>query len=53
MKQFVGFTFAVSFLVFCVQFKEAVAKVADPQITSALQLYNICLSLHVPEDIRA
>jgi len=27
----------------------AVAKVADPQITSALHLYNICLSHHVPD----
>ena len=30
----------------------AVAKVDDPQITSALQLYNICLSHHVPDYAR-
>ena len=30
----------------------AVAQVADPQITSALQLYNICVSHHVPEIVR-
>ncbi len=30
----------------------AIAKVADPQITGALQLYNICLSHHVPDNVR-
>ena len=30
----------------------AVAKVSDPQITSALHLYNICLSHHVPDSTR-
>ena len=30
----------------------AVAKVDDPQITSALHLYNICLSHHVPDYAR-
>jgi hypothetical protein len=30
----------------------AVAKVDDPQLTSALHLYNICLSHHVPDHAR-
>lgn len=30
----------------------AVAQVADPQIKGALHLYNICLSHHVPENVR-